>query len=192
MAQKPYFTEDHFSGGRPAPFAELPVAFQTLQQRMLKTPRGDREMVEILALVLQHDEQAVLTAVELALEAGAPTKTQILNVLHRLIDGNSQWKSTRRSEIFRRPRPKRVTMRKSRRPPKRRDSNKTVSDKPGEVQFYAFARRNSINTPSFSWLRSTLPLGLLVRRIDYRYQGETAFGVLFHGLMKDAKSIQQN
>jgi transposase len=70
-----------------APFAELPVAFRTLQQRMLKTPGGDREMVEILALVLQHDEQAVLTAVELALEAGAPTKTHILNVLHRLIDG---------------------------------------------------------------------------------------------------------
>ena len=38
---------------------------------MLKTPGGDREMVEILALVLQHDEQAVLAAVELALEAGA-------------------------------------------------------------------------------------------------------------------------
>ena len=31
-------------------------------------------MVEILALVLQHDEQAVLAAVELALEAGAPTR----------------------------------------------------------------------------------------------------------------------
>src|ERR1700733_13412543 len=70
-----------------APFAELPPAFQALQQRMLKTPGGDREMVEILALVLQHDEQAVLTAVELALEAGGPTKTHILNLLHRLIDG---------------------------------------------------------------------------------------------------------
>ena len=43
-------------------------------------------MVEILALVLQHDEQAVLTAVEMALEAGAPTKTHILNLLHRLVD----------------------------------------------------------------------------------------------------------
>jgi hypothetical protein len=32
--------------------------------------RGDREMVEILALALQHEEQAVLAAVELALEAG--------------------------------------------------------------------------------------------------------------------------
>ena len=70
-----------------APFTELPPAFRTLQQRMLKTPGGDREMVEILALVLQHDEQAVLTAVELALEAGAPTKTHILNLLHRLVDG---------------------------------------------------------------------------------------------------------
>lgn len=70
-----------------APFAELPPAFRSLQQHMLKKPGGDREMVEILALVLQHDEQAVLTAVELALEAGAPTKTHILNLLHRLVDG---------------------------------------------------------------------------------------------------------
>ena len=53
----------------------------------LKTPGGDREMVEILALVLQHDEQALLAAVELALEASAPTKTHILDLLHRLVDG---------------------------------------------------------------------------------------------------------
>ena len=70
-----------------APFAELPPAFRTLQQRMLKTRAATARMVEILALVLQHDEQAVLTAVELALEAGAPTKTHILNLLHRLVDG---------------------------------------------------------------------------------------------------------
>ena len=43
-------------------------------------------MVEILALVLHHDEQAVLTAVELALEAGVASKTHVLNVLHRLLD----------------------------------------------------------------------------------------------------------
>jgi transposase len=70
-----------------APFAELPLAFRSLQQRLLKTPGGDREMAEILALVLQHDEQAVLTAVEMALAAGVPTKTHILNLLHRLVDG---------------------------------------------------------------------------------------------------------
>jgi transposase len=70
-----------------APFADLPEAFRRLQQHLLKRPGGDREMAEILALVLHHDEQAVLCAVELALGAGAPTKTHILNLLHRLVDG---------------------------------------------------------------------------------------------------------
>jgi len=70
-----------------APFLELPPAFRQLQEQMLRKPGGDREMVDILALVLQHDEQAVLTAVELALAEGVPTKTHVLNLLHRLVDG---------------------------------------------------------------------------------------------------------
>ena len=70
-----------------APFLELPEAFKRLQHHLLPRTGGDREMVEILALVLQHDEQAVLVAVELALEDGVPSKTHILNRLHRLIDG---------------------------------------------------------------------------------------------------------
>ncbi len=40
-------------------------------------------------LVLQHDEQAVLTAVDMALRSGVPTKTHVLNLLHRLVDGKS-------------------------------------------------------------------------------------------------------
>jgi hypothetical protein len=60
-----------------APFGELPAAFRSLQQHLLKTPGGDREVVEILALVLQHGEQVVLAAVDLALKAGVPTKTDI-------------------------------------------------------------------------------------------------------------------
>jgi len=72
-----------------APFLEMPEAFRQLQGHLLKRPGGDREMVEILALVLQHDEQAVLCAVELALEAGVPTKTHVLNILHRLTDGKA-------------------------------------------------------------------------------------------------------
>lgn len=44
-------------------------------------------MVEILARAIHHDEQAVLAAVELALEDEAPSKTHILSVLHRLVDG---------------------------------------------------------------------------------------------------------
>ena len=69
-----------------APFTEMPTAFKTLQGLMLRKPGGDREMADILSLVLQHDEQAVLYAVEMALEAGVPTKTHILNLLHRLVD----------------------------------------------------------------------------------------------------------
>ena len=72
-----------------APFVELPEAFRTLQQHLLKKPGGDRERVDILALVLQHDEDAVLLAVEMALETGVPTKTHVLNLLHRLVDGKS-------------------------------------------------------------------------------------------------------
>ena len=69
-----------------APFTELPEAFRSLQAHLLRRPGGDREMVEILALVLHHDEQAVLCAVELAIGDGVATKTHILNTLHRLTD----------------------------------------------------------------------------------------------------------
>ena len=72
-----------------APFAEMPDAFRRLQSHLLKRSGGDREMAEILALVLQHDEQAVLCAVELALDGGVPTKTHVLNLLHRLVDGKA-------------------------------------------------------------------------------------------------------
>jgi hypothetical protein len=72
-----------------APFTELPEAFRQLQGQLLKRPGGDREMAEILALVLCHDEQAVLCAVELAIEAGVATKTHVLNLLHRLTDGKA-------------------------------------------------------------------------------------------------------
>ncbi len=69
-----------------APFAEFPEGFKRLQSALLKRPGGDREMVEILALVLHHDEQAVLTAVEMALDAGVPSKQHVLNLLGRLVE----------------------------------------------------------------------------------------------------------
>lgn len=70
-----------------APFVEMPEAFRQLQDKLLRKPGGDREMVEILSLVLHHDEQVVLRAVDMALQAGVPTKTHVLNLLHRLVDG---------------------------------------------------------------------------------------------------------
>ena len=53
---------------------------------MLRKPGGDREMVDILALVLKHDEQAVLAAVELALAEGVPSKIHVANLL---VDGKA-------------------------------------------------------------------------------------------------------
>ena len=70
-----------------APFLEMPIPFRQLQEQMLRRPGGDREMVDILALVLRHDEQAVLAAVEMALAAGVPTKTAVLNLELWLADG---------------------------------------------------------------------------------------------------------
>ena len=54
---------------------------------MLGRAGGDREMADILALVLLHDEQLVEKAVTLALEAGQASKQHVLNCLHRLQDG---------------------------------------------------------------------------------------------------------
>ncbi|QOJ31123.1 MAG: IS21 family transposase [Gammaproteobacteria bacterium] len=68
-----------------APFATFPEGLRRLQSVLLKRPGGDREMVEILALVLRHDEQAVLCAVELALDSGTVSKPHILNLLSRLL-----------------------------------------------------------------------------------------------------------
>ena len=71
-----------------APFAELPQPFKRLQAARLKRPGGDREMVEILALVLHHDEPAVLRAAEIALAAGAASKQHVLNILSRLLEAS--------------------------------------------------------------------------------------------------------
>ena len=62
-----------------APFTEMPDIFRRLQDHMLRKEGGDREMVDVLSLVLHHDEGAVLRAVELALEAGLPPG--VLNVV---------------------------------------------------------------------------------------------------------------
>lgn len=52
-----------------APFRELPESFKRLQCVLLKHPGGDREMVDILALVLLHEKQLVERAVTQALES---------------------------------------------------------------------------------------------------------------------------
>ncbi len=63
--------------------------FDGCRTRCSDAPAVIARLVDILALVLHHDEQVVLRAVELALEAGVVTKTHVLNLLHRLIDGKT-------------------------------------------------------------------------------------------------------
>jgi transposase len=69
-----------------APFKTLPDSFQQLQKQLLRHPGGDREMVNILALVLLHDESLVEQAIEMALQSGQASKEHVLNCLSRLSD----------------------------------------------------------------------------------------------------------
>jgi hypothetical protein len=55
-----------------APFAELPDAFRTSQQQLLKKPGGNHGMVDV------------------APKSGFPTKTHLLNLLHRV-----RWRSSK-------------------------------------------------------------------------------------------------
>jgi len=69
-----------------APFAEMPIPFAKLQAALRRRERqqGDRIMAKVLAAVPVHGVEAVLVAVELVLESGAPSVEHVLNVLARL------------------------------------------------------------------------------------------------------------
>jgi hypothetical protein len=69
-----------------APFHELPDSFKQLQTQLLKRLGGDWEMVDVLALVLLHDEALVEQAITEALKVDAPSKQHVLNCLSRLND----------------------------------------------------------------------------------------------------------
>ena len=69
-----------------APFAELPSSFKRLRSVLMKRDGGDREMADILALVLHHDERLVEQAVREAITSGIVSKIHILNRLSRLLD----------------------------------------------------------------------------------------------------------
>ena len=69
-----------------APFTKLPASFKRLQAVLMKREGGDREMADILALVLHHDEQMVEQAVRDAIHSNVISKTHIVNRLSRLLD----------------------------------------------------------------------------------------------------------
>jgi len=71
-----------------APFADMPEPLQQLRRALLRSPGGDRVMAQVLAIVPTAGLDAVLVAVELALESGPPSGRvsveHVVNVLGRL------------------------------------------------------------------------------------------------------------
>ena len=71
-----------------APFADLPAPLQQLRRALLREAGGDRVMAQVLAIVPRAGLEAVLVAVELALEAAPPSGRvsveHVQNVLARL------------------------------------------------------------------------------------------------------------
>jgi len=71
-----------------APFADLPEPLQRLRRALLRDAGGDRAMAQVLTIVSTAGLEAVLVAVELALETGPPSGRvsveHVINVLARL------------------------------------------------------------------------------------------------------------
>jgi hypothetical protein len=70
-----------------APFADMPEPLQLLRRALLRDPGGDRVMAQVLAIVPTAGLDAVLVAVELALEStrrGRVSVEHVINVLARL------------------------------------------------------------------------------------------------------------
>jgi len=71
-----------------APFADMPEPLQQLRRALLRHTGGDRVMAQVLAIVPTAGLDAVLVAVELALETGPPSGRvsveHVINVLGRL------------------------------------------------------------------------------------------------------------
>ena len=62
----------------------MPEPLRQLQAILLRRTGGDSIMAQVLAAVPIHGLEAVMVAVELALEAGKPSGEHVLNVLARL------------------------------------------------------------------------------------------------------------
>ena len=73
-----------------APFADMPEPLQQLRRALLREAGGDRVMAQVLAIVPSAGLEAVLVAVELALESRPPSGRvsveHVLNVLSRFKD----------------------------------------------------------------------------------------------------------
>lgn len=64
---------------------DLPNPIQTVRDRILKQPRGDRAFVELLMLAGEAGLDALTVACELALEGGIVSAPIVMNELRRLV-----------------------------------------------------------------------------------------------------------
>jgi transposase len=67
-----------------APFKTMPDALRQLQDQLLRLAGGDRVMAQVLNAIPLHGLEAVLVAVELALQAGRASADHVMNLLARL------------------------------------------------------------------------------------------------------------
>ena len=67
-----------------APFKTMPAPLQELQRQLLKHAGGDRVMAQVLTAIPLHGLEAVLVAIELALQSGRVSAEHVLNLLSRL------------------------------------------------------------------------------------------------------------
>lgn len=63
----------------------MPECFKHLQTILLQRERGDKQMGEVLSLILHHDEADVVSAVEMAMETNCPSKQHVMNCLNSII-----------------------------------------------------------------------------------------------------------
>jgi transposase len=70
-----------------APFVawNLPIPIQTVRDRILKQPKGDRAFVELLMMAGESGLDALTVACELALEYGVVSAPVVMNELRRLV-----------------------------------------------------------------------------------------------------------
>ncbi|MCB1954148.1 MAG: IS21 family transposase [Rhodocyclaceae bacterium] len=89
-----------------APFAQMPEPLLRLQRHLLKQTGGDRTMADVLGAIPRHGLEAVLVAVELALESGRPSSEHVMNVLARLNACNGSTEAVRTTlSVTEEPRP---------------------------------------------------------------------------------------
>jgi len=84
----------------------MPEPLLRLQRHLLKQTGGDRTMADVLGAIPRHGLEAVLVAVELALESGRPSSEHVMNVLARLNACNGSTEAVRTTlSVTEEPRP---------------------------------------------------------------------------------------